>query len=49
MSFTPEFTVPDFLSDPAIRKDITKKYIIKYYGYQDDNSVKRVFDKDGDY
>ena len=24
MSFTPEITVPDFLADPAIRKDITK-------------------------
>ena len=49
MSFTPEFTVPDFLADPAIRKDITKKYLIKYYGYKDDDGVNRVFDADGDY
>ena len=49
MTFTPEFTVPDFLADPAIRKDITKKFLIKYYGCKDDDSANRIFDAKGNY
>ena len=49
MTFTTEFTVPDFLADPAIRKEITKKFLIKYYGYKDDNSANRIFNEDGGY
>lgn len=49
MTFTPEFTIPDFLADPSIRKEITKKFLIEYYGYKDDNSVNRIFNENGDY